>query len=544
MYRIVIAEDEEDVRAIIKKHINNSDTEYHVVGEAENGWEALELIQKLQPDILLTDICMPNLSGLELIHKIIETDSHIQTIIISGYDEFSYAREAMELGVKSYLLKPFLPRELFAALDKVKSGLQQQEQMIRNIQKMNQQIEEGKKYSRERLLKRLLEGSLSTEELKQKEEEIGMNRKAVWYAVGMIRFLELDGKKRAMVEQKILEQLLQIIKDNYFPASIQSVEVEYDTEQMVLLFSTENKSASFLQENIKEGFQKINSSMEKYYSIKVKCTLSRIYSDLEKSKDAYQEAAEVWKYVLHQNESVLFYSYQEQGKKEHDVILQRPEELEKELLLNIQLNKKSQAIANINQILEYYADSFVRNTEFVSVSLIQLVLQISDITLKAGGNLSVWEDKSMIDFLKKQIAFGSLLDARAVLEEYVIRCSNQFASIHENQGDKLVGNIKSLIGQNLDNEEFGLEMVAEQLHFSSNYIRQLFKSRTGESFTDYLFRSRMELAEKLLENPHYRIQDIATRTGYSDQRYFSRCFRKYKNCTPTEYRTQKEISGF
>jgi len=97
-----------------------------------------------------------------------------------------------------------------------------------------------------------------------------------------------------------------------------------------------------------------------------------------------------------------------------------------------------------------------------------------------------------------------------------------------------------LIEKNIDNEEFGLEEASGKLYFSHNYIRQIFKQITGESFMEYLIRRRMETARELLKNGTLKIQDVAVKTGYSNQRYFASCFKKYYGCTPTEYRNQLE----
>lgn len=108
MYRIIIADDEEYVRSLLTKNINQSLEDFEVIATAENGEEAVELVESLKPDILITDILMPFLSGLELIRKIQEMNFPIKTVIISGYDDFNYAKQALTLGVTDYLLKPFL----------------------------------------------------------------------------------------------------------------------------------------------------------------------------------------------------------------------------------------------------------------------------------------------------------------------------------------------------------------------------------------------------------------------------------------------------
>jgi two-component system response regulator YesN len=126
-----------------------------------------------------------------------------------------------------------------------------------------------------------------------------------------------------------------------------------------------------------------------------------------------------------------------------------------------------------------------------------------------------------------------------MLESYVLRRCDEFSLIISNQSDKLVYDIKTLIEHNLSNEDFNLESASSQLFFSANYVRQVFKQKTGEGFTEYLIQKRMELAGELLQNPINKIQDVAQSTGYSSQRYFSSCFKKYYGSTPTEYREKR-----
>src|SRR5690606_38626163 len=124
-------------------------------------------------------------------------------------------------------------------------------------------------------------------------------------------------------------------------------------------------------------------------------------------------------------------------------------------------------------------------------------------------------------YIKKHFTYGNLGDAKDALEKYVVKSCAEFMEANENHGERIVSNVKELIESNLDNEEFNLETASAKLFFSPNYIRQLFKQITGESFTGYLIRRRMEKAKELLQNPYLKIQDIALKTGYSNQRYFA-----------------------
>ena len=151
----------------------------------------------------------------------------------------------------------------------------------------------------------------------------------------------------------------------------------------------------------------------------------------------------------------------------------------------------------------------------------------------------MWEDENVVAYLKEHFTSGSLRDAQEVILGYVRKCCRQFASVNESQGERIVFQVKELIEKNIGQEDLSLEAVSGKLFFSHNYVRQIFKQVTGESFMEYLIRRRMEIAGELLKNEALKIQDIAAKTGYSNQRYFASCFKKYYGCTPTEYRMRQ-----
>ena len=142
----------------------------------------------------------------------------------------------------------------------------------------------------------------------------------------------------------------------------------------------------------------------------------------------------------------------------------------------------------------------------------------------------------VLDYLKHHFTKSSLREAAAVLERYVRDACAPFRSINTEHSAKLIYTLKDMIEKNLSNENFSLESAASQLYFSSNYIRQLFKQKTGESFMEYLIRRRMETARYLLVESDLQIQKVAEETDYSNARYFASCFKKYFGCTPTECR--------
>lgn len=531
MYRIIIAEDEEDVRKTIMECINESETEFQVAAAAGDGVEAVELVKKLKPDILVTDICMPKLNGLELIRAVRETGLDIAVVVISGYDEFTYAQEAMRLGVREYLLKPFLPEELFEILEETKRLLEERSQLAKNIQRMTIQIERAKEYSRDYFLNLLLEGE--PEAARQAGEELGLTSEDVWHCVAVVKGEAANGGGQDY-QPDILGEYLEIIAGNYFEKDIRMYPLSRQGGQYVLLFQRSGKSAKRFAEDIRLGMEKICVGMEQYHKVRLTCALGNIYCEFEKIRESYHEACDIRRSALYEEKTVV--AYTEIQKNGNQIDGEYEAELRNQMLLAVQMGLAEEARQRLAELTAYYAEFSLGQVEYISVSLVRLVLRISDAVEQAGGQIPAWNDERIITYLKRHFTSGSLTEARKVLEEYVEKCCAQLARMNEGYSDRIVNNARAIIDCNLDNEDFSLEMLAKELHFSSNYVRQLLKNKLGMNFSDYLLQKRMELAEALLCNPNYKIQCIAEKTGYSNPQYFARCFKKYYGCTPTSYR--------
>lgn len=533
MYRIIIADDEEYVRELLAKNINQSQSDFQVIGKAENGQAAIKLVEELKPDILITDICMPLVSGLELIQQIQELGQPVKTVIISGYDDFAYAKQALSLGVTEYLLKPFSPEELYEVLDKIKAELERQKTLMNNIEEMKSQIEDNRHLQQEQVLRKLLQKGWRKELVAEEAQKAGISLTAGYVGVGILRIYQ-----NMKDQEKDMKDFLNVIKDTYFHKNCRTYLTRLRERQLAVLFLGDFKNIQSFRRAIKEGLTDIGESMERYYDLKTTCIIGGIYQEWERIPDSYQDALSVWRGTLENPETVIFYEDELLHVTSHKESFERPREAEQQLLIHIQMGREDKAEECLYEILRYYEGMDVQLSDFVSLSLVELVFQISATLTKVGGQ--AWEDENVVEYLREHFAYGSLRDAQEALQAYVHKCCRRFAEVNEKQGDRIVFQVKELIEQNLDNEDFSLEMASGKLFFSQNYVRQIFKQITGESFMEYLIRRRMETAGVLLKNASMKIQEVAARTGYSNQRYFASCFKKYYGCTPTEYRNQIE----
>lgn len=232
MYRVIVADDEGYVRDLLVKSLARISLDLEVVAAVSNGREALEKAIEWKPDIVITDIAMPFLDGLELIARLQEAGIASKTIIISGYDEFNYARRAISLGVKDYLLKPFLPKDLEEVLGKAVQELDSQRSLMQNLSLLKEQAGNRAMLAREKGLKDLLEGRPIPKD--QELIELGVNLSGHWFLAGVIR---LDGAFWNFENQKGVEEFLMLAGEGgYFPKDIRMYGVSFDGANLAAMW--------------------------------------------------------------------------------------------------------------------------------------------------------------------------------------------------------------------------------------------------------------------------------------------------------------------
>lgn len=540
MYKILIADDETDTRNLLVKYIRQKEPDLEIVGSVMNGEEALRVAEETRPDLVITDIFMPVMNGLEFLKAARDRGLTMKAAVISGYDEFAYAREAISLGVTEYLLKPFSPLELKEVIDKMKRELDSQRQLFENMKQLREQVDNKNILLKERILREILDGKY--------EEEVPpaslLDASQAYYCACLIK-LPVSLKEHAwdFSRQENVEELLDLIGDGYFHKDIHVNGLSFDRQGAILILSGMAASGPQFLMKVKKGIVHLQQSLEKYYSMKILCVIGGIYDRWQELAVSYQEALGLWRGLLKVDKTVVVYGEQDAGKTERTDHGDRPAApnsagsadqitgLKEQILLAVRMGQEKHAMEVIDDLMKCYAALSGKKADYVSVSVEELVYAVSS----DMENQGISHDDSR---MKEQIANFSLRDIQAVLKEYIAKCCRLVVANQEKyQADRIVESVKYLIERNLDFENLTLEWLSAQLNFSANYVRQIFKQKTGESFMEYLIRKRMEKAGKLLKDTDMMIQDVAKVCGYSNQRYFASSFKKYYACTPTAFKS-------
>lgn len=531
-YRVLIADDETFVRNLLKKNLQASALPIEVVAAAEDGQEALEMALEFRPDIVITDIEMPFMNGLELIRALQEREIKTKNIIISGYDEFDYARSAISLGVTDYLLKPFMPKELLEIFEKIIRELDSQNTLKQNLLLLRQQADKYKVVSRKAVIKSLLEGNpVSAKEL----EMIGFtDRPRSWFLTCMIR---INGTAWNFEDQEQTEEFLKLIRTDYFSDLLHFYGLGLNEDTIALCFqATGMQETEFLDKAV-QGMEKLSHSMKQYYDMVLYCSVGKGCRKPFMLKDSYEAARSAWKEALDPQKQIWIY-----GAKQPDARLTEQEisgrirHLKSCIRGAVCAGNRSEAGEQLKQLMQMYAQEISKGSEFVFISIGELVYGIADDMSKMGGLEKA--DQSEVMNLSQKANVVSLLEVREIMERYLDACCRIVSeNLSANRAESAVRLVQDYVENHLGDRLLSIESVGEMVHFSVSYLRQIFKEVTGESFNEYLIRKRMERAGNLLRDTTMKIQDISESCGYENQRYFASSFKKFFGCTPTEYKT-------
>lgn len=534
MYKVLVVEDEDVIRRNIVNFIKRFSTDFEVVGDAENGLRALEIYNENEPDIVITDILMPQMDGIQLIEKLRQDNREIAFIIISGYDEFAYAQSAMRLNVFDYLLKPFLPQQLADVLLKVKESIDRRRNFFNNIKVLQSKLEESMPILRERFFIDLVTNQLSFNEILQRSSFLQLDISADFYNVAIVKINASEvSKSRNITKEELIHFFLFDIVGELFDSNIKTFAFGISDYQLgIIMCGCYEYKRQFFQ-NINKSLSKLIETMANYYHVTIFAAVGRIYEDILKLPLSFAEAKEAMTYSFAIEANTLI-NYDDIFLKKTETY-EKPSSILKEIILYTKTGDSDKALKKIENLFEYYKGKAVLNPNLIKADVIEVVLAIQRYLEESKGDDTFLYNQNISPY-EKIVKADSVSDLKGLLHDFAIMTINEVVHLKEGQSNSFVEKLKSITEENIGNEDFNLDIAASMLYISPNYLRQMFKKVTGETFIEYLTNQRMKKAAELLRDNSLKISDITEQVGYSSQSYFTKCFKKYYNVTPTEYR--------
>ncbi|WP_028610666.1 response regulator transcription factor [Paenibacillus harenae] len=515
MYKVLLVDDERIIVEGISRTVDWQAFNTELVGTARNGIEALSFIETHLPDIVISDIKMPGMNGLQLVEKVHEQFPHIAFILLSGFSEFDYARTAMQFGVKHYLLKPCNENTITQAMSEIIGDLEKQQTQETFMQNIQTELSKVLPHAKEQFLKELV----TNKTYGQRE----------WDDYGQMFRIKVDNDRVRL----LLFQIEGAFEFEHMFA-IKNIAQDVLGKSIVLLGTTIGKHVLLLikamdeTETLFARLIEIKQTFTAYYKMDATVALSDAGQIIEARK-MYRETLECLNYQYYLGEGSIITKKDIDREEETDL---KPFIYDEELLcMHVKSGDWAFVQAELQNYFNLLADSRM-DTNLSKSYVIPLYISI----VRQGN------PEEINDYVKKIASFDQFHTLR-MIEQFVTENAEQIClNNYRSQTRKHSTIIQKMLGiarEQLGNPDLSLGWVASEiLYMNADYLGKLFKKETGDKFSNYVVKLRMDKAmEEIEKTGDVKVFELAEKLGFGDNpQYFSQVFKKYTGCTPSEYR--------
>ena len=537
MYRILLVDDEILVRDAIKENIDWKSIDCELVGDCENGKQAAEFVQEHPVDIVLTDILMPYMDGMELSHFLHDNYPDIVIVIFSGFGEFEYAKKAIQYGVSEYLLKPVTAMELTGVIEKMKQKVDQQRREKSKMDKLAQNSEKyrkNKQIIRSKNMEALVNCTTDVNKTIQRLSEMGIDISAASYRVALFDIdlysgmYKLDTEKRQ--ESALMAFVLFNISDEIVTREEAGIAYQEGNNRVGILFQ-ETWSRNFTSKT-KEICREIQQKTKEVMGFDVSMGIGKWVKKPEELIQSHDMAEQTlqYRYLLGGN---LLIDMEEQHPVQEINLDESLEDL-KEFMKTGQKEQVDQTLATIEEAIRQALMQKSRACMYLQ----QVIRTMDNACEDVSADMDrIREDRD--ELLRQVTDQKSFEDACKVVQKHTDRIFEILSEMNTSSSERQARLAIDYIQKNYMDPDLSLNSICSYLNISTSYFSTIFKDETGETFTEVLIRTRMEKARELLEKTTMKNYEIAEKVGFSDPHYFGISFKKMTGCTPTEYAREK-----
>ncbi|WP_284639251.1 response regulator transcription factor [Paenibacillus silviterrae] len=533
MMKAVIIDDDITTIQGLTRSVRWSDFGIQVVGTAKNGKDGLEQIRLHRPDIILTDIFMPVMDGIEMLKAIREEGNHAEVIILSGYEDFKYAQSAVKLKVNDYLSKPATLEEIERVLKETVDKLNLKEQSDKVDKELRELLEYNLPTTRQQLLKGLLEPEFCHSAFFRKVSDyLKMDFTNQCFTVVLIEFFinrERTSYKPselalfAYAVKNIVDELSQNKKGVYV-ADIQRNVIT------VIVSTPAHMKNEYAKRCAIQAAMEFLEHIQSYLKLKVWASVGMVADDVKDIPKSYSVAVDLLAERVRVSDKQLITGEDvlEKGKAASrrpmecyqaiaDAVILGQEDLVEERINELTKALHHEPAPSINVLREFAIDI----VGIIALGLHDHGLQIEDI----HSEFNVYRELERL---------YSIQDFAAWLRELLIPISEVMNRRGSQKHRKTIDFIMRYVQEHYA-EEITLDVIAEKVYLTRNYLSQIFKQETGENYNNYLTRIRMDKAKELMLSGNYKIFEISQMVGYKNNAYFSQLFKKHTGLNPSEF---------
>lgn len=536
MLKIFLVEDESIVREGLRDNIPWQQYGYKFVGEASDGEMALPMIQKTQPDVLLTDIKMPFMDGLSLSRIVHQEFPDMKIIIISGYDDFEYARQAISVGVEQYLLKPITRASLQKVLTELKVKIESEQEQKNYQEKFQNETREYEQFSRTNFFMKVFEGRMPVQEIYEEAAKLSLRLNAPCYNLMMFSLLEKrEGANAGFESEEFARKREELL--HYFVRYPEYIVFRWNINTYGVLMQGSAAQMQEMADRCLENVERICQPVEDIFDWYA--AMGEPVERLSMLAECYSNVNHYFAYrFLVPNEHIFTrevtdsYMPREEGGKIGDIDCSK---VDQELIKDFLLKGSRDEIAD-------FVDSYLLSIqEALKSRLFQnyLVFHIHFVTMSYVEEIGC-DKKELLELLGEE----QIQEVNLTLEElspYIQNILEKAMELRDresdNQSKKVLKKALEYIEENYAQESLSLNTVSGVVNVSPGYFSAIFSQAMETTFIEYVTQKRMEKAKKLLRQTEKHSGEIALEVGYKDPHYFSFVFKKTQGCTPREYRS-------
>jgi two-component system response regulator YesN len=531
VYKVLIVDDEYLIRNGISKRFNWAETGFTVIGTASNGQDALIEINKNIPDVVITDIRMPILDGIELCKTIRYRYPQIKIIILSGYSEFEYAQKAIEYGVYYYLLKPLNESELRNVLKKLYFELEKTNTNS-NTQIKSPESKNLESYERaDAVFNRIIQSTTSDVEHERNElRNLGIT--LAEKHMSTIAFTYDIKKGNTQIELPVIK----ILGFSHKYWMNYNYPVFYFNQFFYIVFNEKKRlNKSYINRETKKFTESLSNYLKEvgYEEVSISYGISNTYSNLARLKNSVYESQQALQFKFYTDTEVTIFYNDIQNQIKTDFNKTQINAQIIQLVSSMIKCNKNQTILSFKAILSILRDTKILNKQVLLVKCVQIYISIVEQLKSENINIKFQKEEDFYQTIAKANTFTELSELFEKTVMYIFDKTTEFQTSDNNK--RLVQKMKDYVKKHY-NEKLSLAQMAEVFYMNPTYISTFFKEQTGMNLFDYIFDVRMTEAKKLLKNSDYQIQAIAVRVGYPDFRHFCTVFKKATGLTPLQYR--------
>ena len=533
MYKLLIVDDEQNILDGLAATVPWNEISAEVVGTAVDGMDAYDMIPVLKPDIVITDINMDNLNGLELTELIHQHYPMTRVVVLSGYDDFNFVSRALELKVTAYILKPINSEELIEAVRNAIFEIECEKKLEEKIRCMASEIDDYKSILVEKLLYELLNGTVEEDDLLDlRKDFLNIEFSRQFYTCSTISILDhfqLVKKSSMKKLQGILYGIRGIINDYMIGYELWTVTGGISNFTLIVGDNAENQSS--FHSKLAVNLEKLTDAIYMHLGVSISVATGRIYRSILDISSSFREATLACEYnAASTNANVIFIDDLPALSTDHYSF---PENKISLLMSSLVDESDVKIHVFVRELLENMEQLPERQ---IRINLVGLFAMISRRSMELGLDIYEIIPRDKLDPFAAMEHHRTREQMEEWLKGIILTLKREIQHQQDTSTKRMILKAILFLENNYENPYLSLTDVASHVFLNACYFGRLYKREKGESYTETLTRIRIDHAKTLLKNSNLRISEICDKIGYPSSRYFTAQFKKHVGFTPLEYR--------